>query len=378
LVDLENEVPGATYDFCKKYIEPYEKEIELEGKFVKDVFKELGSHGFIALSFPEKYGGLGKSIVLYSKVATIISQYSGTIATVLGAHNLATFSILIGGKEEQRAKYIPGLIRGQMIGSFAITEPNAGSDPSSIEAEALKENDFYILNGTKAFTTNAGLSDLYIIMAKTDKERGARGISAFLVDKNDENFVIGRQEKKMALPGLPNASLFLNDIRLSKERLLGREGTGFIIAMRTLDIGRIAAASAAVGLAKRALIEAVKYSKQRKQFGKPISSFEMIQSFIAEMGTKIRAAEMLTLDAAKAADEKSKDVTKLAAMAKYFATLTAVDVSRLAVQIFGGYGFIEDYVVARLYREAKMYEIIEGTTEIQKLIIANSLIKEIE
>jgi len=277
-----------------------------------------------------------------------------------------------------KEKYLPDLIKGRLIGSFALTEQNAGSDPASIETEAIRDGNFYVLNGTKAFTTNAGLSDLYVIMAKTDKERGARGISAFIVEREDKNFVIGRQEKKMALPGLPNASLLLNGVRIPKERLLGREGMGFIIVKKVLDVGRIAAASAAVGLAKRALIESVRYSKQREQFGKPISAFEMIQSHIADMGTKVEAAELLTLKAAEAADQKQRDAAKIAAMAKYFAAQVAVDVSRLAVQIFGGYGFIQDYVVERLYKEAKMYEIIEGTNEIQKLIIANALLKEME
>ncbi len=375
---MENEILAAAYDFCKKYIHPYEKEIDLDGKFVKEILKELSFHGFMALPFPKKYGGLEQNTVLYSKVATIISQYSGTIAGVLGAHCLAVFSVLFGGREEQKEKYLPDLIKGRLIASFALTEQNAGSDPASMETEAVRDGDFYVLNGTKAFTTNAGLSDLYIVMAKTDKERGARGISAFIVERKDKNFVIGRQEKKMAFPGLPNASLLLNGVRIPKDRLLGREGAGFIIVKKVLDIGRVAAASAAVGLAKRALIESVRYSKQREQFGKPISSFEMIQSHIADMGTKVEAAELLTLKAAEAADQKQKDAAKIAAMAKYFAAQVAVDVSRLAVQIFGGYGFIQDYAVERLYREAKMYEIIEGTNEIQKLIIASALLKEME
>lgn len=375
-MDLEKEIMNAAYDFGEKYIKPYEKDIELKGKFVKEIFSDLGTHGFIALPFPKEYGGLNKSFTIYAKVAIILSQYSGTLAGVLGAHSLATFSILLGGNKEQKEAYLPDLIKGRKIGSFALTEPNAGSDPSSIETEASKEGDSYVLDGTKAFTTNAGLSDIYVIMAKTDKNRGARGISAFLVHKNDKNFTIGGQEKKMAFPGLPNASLLLNNVKIPKERLLGREGIGFIIAMKTLDIGRISAAAAATGLAKNAFAEALEYSKQRKQSGKSIYSFEMIQSYLAEMATKIRASELIVLDAARAADERRKDLSKLAAMAKYFASDTATRVTRLAVQIFGGYGFIKDYAVERLYRQAKMYEIIEGTTEIQKIIIANSLIKE--
>ncbi len=377
-MNLEEEIINAAYDFGEKYIKPYEKDIELKGEFIKEIFSELGTHGFIALPFPKEYGGLNKSFTIYAKVAIILSQYSGTLAGVLGAHSLAAFAILLGGSEKQKEKYLPDLIKGVKIGSFALTEPNAGSDPSSIETEAFKEGDSYVLNGTKAFTTNAGLSDIYVVMAKTDKNRGARGISAFLMHKNDKNFIIGRQEKKMAFPGLPNASLLLNNVEIPEERLLGREGIGFIIAMRTLDIGRISAASAATGLAKHAFTKALRYSKQRKQFGKPICSFEIMQSYLAEMATKIRASELIVLDAARAADEKRKDLSKLAAMAKYFAADTAARVTRLAVQMFGGYGFIEDYVVEQLYREAKMYEIIEGTTEIQKIIIANSLIKELK
>jgi butyryl-CoA dehydrogenase len=377
-VDIEKEILNAAKEFGEKYILPIEDEIEMEGKHIKEIFKNLGNHGFIAIPFPKEYGGLGLSFLLYAKAAEVIAYTSSTLSGVLGAHSLSIFSILLGGTKEQKNKYLPEMIKGNLIGSFALTEQNAGSNPAGIQTEAKKDGDFYILNGTKVFTTNAELSDIYVIMAKTDKERGARGISAFIVEKNDRGFSVGRQEKKMALPGLPNASLFLNDIKLPKDRLLGRENLGFLIAMKTLDLGRITASMGGVGLAKRALTEAVRYAKKREQFGKPISTFEMIQSYIAEMQTSISASELLALKAAELRDENSKDLPKYAAMAKYFSAKTAVNVARMAVQIFGGYGFIEDYKVERLYRESKMYEIIEGTNEIQKLIIANSIIKEIE
>jgi butyryl-CoA dehydrogenase len=377
-VDIEKEVLLAADDFIKKHILPYEEDIERDGKFVPNVFKEIGNHGFIAIPFPEEFGGLNLPLTMYVKVAEKIAYSSGTLAAVMGAHSLATFAILIGGTKAQKAEYLSKMIRGDLIGSFALTEQNAGSNPADIETVAVKDGDFYVLNGTKVFTTNAGLSDVYIVMAKTDKARGARGISAFIVKKDDEGFSVGRQEHKMALPGLPNASLFLNDVRIPKERLLGRENLGFIIAMKTLDIGRITASAGANGLMKRALDESVKYSKKREQFGKPIASFEMIQSMIAEMGAKYEASRLLTLKAAEMKDSNSRLLPKFAAIAKYFSATSGADISRMAVQIFGGYGFIEDYPVARLYREAKMYEIIEGTNEIQKLIIANSFIKEIE
>ena len=377
-MDIEKEVLDAAKEFCNKYIMPFEEEIELKGEKVEEIFRELGNHGFIAVPFPKEFGGLGLPFYLYARTAEVLSYASGTMAGVLGAHSLSTFSILLGGTKEQKEKYLPKMIKGELIGSFALTEQNAGSNPADIRTEAKKEGDFYILNGTKVFTTNAGLSDVYVVMAKTDKDRGARGISAFIVEKGDKGFSVGRQEKKMALPGLPNASLFLNNVKLPKERLLGRENLGFVIAMKTLDLGRITASMGAIGLSKRARDEAVRYAKKREQFGKPISTFEMIQSYIADMETSISASELLALKAAKMKDKNSRELPKYAAMAKYASARTALFVAMTAVQIFGGYGFIEDYPVERLYREAKMYEIIEGTSEIQKLIIANSAIKEID
>ena len=377
-MDIEKEVLKAAKEFGEKYITPFEKEIEVEGKYVEKIFRELGNHGFIAIPFPKEYGGLELPFLTYTKVGKLLAYTSSTISAVLGAHSLSTFSILLGGTKEQKNKYIPDMIKGKLVGSFALTEQNAGSNPADIQTEAKKDGDFYILNGTKVFTTNAGLSDVYVIMAKTDRDRGARGISAFIVEKGDEGFSVGRQEKKMALPGLPNASLFLNNVKLPKQRLLGRENLGFIIAMKTLDIGRISASVGAIGLSRRALTESVRYAKKREQFGKPISTFEMIQSLIADMEASVSASELLTLKAAELKDKNNKNLPKYAAMAKYFSAKTAAEVTRSALQIFGGYGFIEDYPVERLYREAKMYEIIEGTNEIQKLIIANSVIKETE
>jgi butyryl-CoA dehydrogenase len=377
-MDLEKEVTSGIVEFIDKYIQPWEKEIEVKGLFVKEILKELGYHGFIAIPFPKEYGGLGLSFKLFIEVSKLIAKYSGTIAGVIGAQVLSAFSILIGGTEEQKEKYLGRLIKGELIGSFALTEPNAGSDPSSIATKAKKEGDYYILNGTKAFTTNAGLSDVYVIMAKTDKDRGARGISAFIVERDVEGFSVGRQENKMALPGLPNASLFLNNVKLPGNKLIGREGTGFIIAMKTLDIGRVTTGAGAVGLSERAFEEAVRYSKTRVQFGKTISSFEIIQSYIADMATEIEASKLLVINAAVKKDNNDTEFSLYASMAKYYASKTAVDVSRLAVQIFGGYGWIEDYLVARLYKEAKMYEIIEGTNEIQKLVISNHILKEVK
>lgn len=374
-MDLDEEVLSGTAEFIEKFIQPKEREIEVEGLFVKDIFKEFGLHGFIAIPFPKEYGGLGMSFRLFVDVSRMLSVYSGTIAGVVGAHVLSAFSILIGGTEEQKQNYLTKLIKGELIGSFSLTEPMAGSDPASIETEARREGDDYVINGNKAFVTNAGLSDIFVVMAKTDKKRGARGISAFIIENSDQGLLVGRQEKKLAFPGLPNASLMLDNIRLEGDRLLGREGTGFLIAMKTLDIGRVITGAGALGLAERAFDEAVKYSKARKQFDKPLSSFQMVQSCIADMATWIEASKLLVMEAAEKKRNSGSEFSLYAAMAKYYASKVAVDVSRLAVQMFGGYGFIDDYIVARLYKEAKMYEIIEGTSEVQKIVISNHILR---
>lgn len=374
-MDLENEVIKGSEDFINHYIKPHESEIEIEGLPVIDIFKKAGEYGLIAIPLPEKYGGLGLPYKTFTRVAMMLSKYSGTVAMVLGAHLLATYAILIGGNEEQKKEYIPRLARGELIASFALTEPSTGSDPSAITTEAVKDEDSYIINGTKAFITNAGIADIFIVMAKTDRERGARGISAFIVETQDEGISVGKREEFMALPAFPNASLVFNNVRVQFFRLLGSEGTGFITAMKTLDIGRIATGASAVGVSQRALEEAAKYSQERYISGRPISSFEIIQSYIAEMAVSIETARLLVLEAAQKMDEGAGDLPLYAAMAKYYASKVAVDVSRYAVQIFGGYGCTKGYAVERLYREAKMYEIVEGTSEIQKLIISNHILK---
>ncbi len=375
-MEIEKEFVNAAVSFCEKFIKPYERKIEDEGLYINDILSEMGALGFFGISTPKEFGGLGLPLEVGVNVSLIISKYSGTIAGIIGAHQLAVLSIQIAGSKEQKEKYLSRFIKGTSIGAFALTEPEAGSDPSAIKTEAVLSNDAYIMNGTKAFITNTGLADIYVVMAKTDKGRGARGISAFIVEKSDVGFSFGRKEHKMALTYLSNASLSLNDVKIPKGRLLGREGTGFVTAMKTLEIGRIFTGASAVGLAERAFEEAVEYSKRRIQKGQPISNFQIIQSYIAEMKTKIEAAKLLVLQAAKLKDEESKEATLFSSMAKYYASETAVEVSRLAVQIFGGYGWVKDYVVERLYREAKMYEIIEGTNEIQKLIIASNLLRK--
>jgi alkylation response protein AidB-like acyl-CoA dehydrogenase len=375
-MEIEEEVVKAAVIFCDKFIRPYERDIEGRGNFINDIISEMGALGYLGIHNPKEFGGIGLSLETSVNVSLILSKYSGTIASIIGASQLAALAIEIAGSEEQKKKYLTKLSKGELIGAFALTEPEAGSDPSSIKTMAQKSGAGYTLNGTKAFITNAGLASVYIVMAKTDPSVGARGISAFIVDKVDKGFSVGRQEHKMALDFLPNAALSFDNVLLQKDRLLGREGTGFITAMRVLDIGRIFTGAGAVGLAERALSESLDYSKKRMQGGQSIANFQMIQSHIADMKTETEAAKLLVINAARLKDKGDKQASMYASIAKYYASKTAVDVARLAVQIFGGYGWMKDYVVERLYREAKMFEIVEGTNEIQKLIIAGNLLKK--
>jgi butyryl-CoA dehydrogenase len=377
-MEIEKEIIKATIDFCEKFIKPYEREIEGEGLHINEILSEMGALGFFGISAPKEFGGQGLPLEVSVNASMIISKYNGTIATIMGAHQLAALAIQIAGTPKQKEKYLTKLVKGTSIGAFALTEPEAGSDPSSIKTEAQLSGDDYTLNGTKAFITNAGLAEVYIVMAKTDVKMGVRGISAFIVESGDKDFSVGRHEQKMALTFLPNASLNLNNVKLARDRLIGREGNGFIIVMKTLEIGRIFTGAGAVGLAERALEDAIDYSKRRIQGGQPIANFQMIQSYIAEMKTETEASKLLVFHAAELKDKESKEAPLYSSMAKYYASKTAVDVSRLAVQIFGGYGWVKGYVVERLYREAKMYEIIEGTNEIQKLIIANNVLKGVK
>ncbi|MGB9694710.1 MAG: acyl-CoA dehydrogenase family protein [Caldisericaceae bacterium] len=375
-MEIEEEIRKAAINFCETFIKPHESEIEQSGLYIDEILKELGSLGYMGISIPKEFGGLGLPFEIGVNISIILSKYNGTIASILGASQLAALAIEIAGSTEQKETYLSELAKGKIIGSFALTEPEAGSDPSSIKTTAQKIDEGYILNGTKAFITNAGLASVYAVMAKTEPGAGARGISAFIINKSDTGFSVGRREHKMALDFLPNSALSFNDVVIPKNRLIGREGSGFITAMKVLEIGRIFTAAGAVGLSERALEEATIYSKRRMQGGQPIANFQMIQSYLADMATETEASKMLVINAARLKDKGDKKSQTYSSMAKYYSSKTAVDVARLAVQIFGGYGWVKDYVVERLYREAKMYEIVEGTSEIQKLIIANNLLKE--
>jgi butyryl-CoA dehydrogenase len=288
---------------------------------------------------------------------------------------LCAYPIFLFGNEEQKKKYLPDLAKGRKIGAFGLTEPNAGSDAGNVQTTAVPDGSDYILNGTKLFITNAGAAETYVIIATTEKKKGARGLSAFIVEKGTKGFEIGKNEKKMAFYSLPNRELIFTDCRVPKANMLMQEGRGFRVAMQTLDVGRIGMAIGALGLARAAYDEAIKYSKIRVQFGKTISTFQAIQFKLADMATEIEAAKLLVYKASYLKDQNQK-FEKLASMAKLYASELCTRVVNQAVQIHGGYGYCKEYKVERLYRESKLFEIVEGTSEIQRLVIANHILKE--
>lgn len=290
-------------------------------------------------------------------------------------NSLVSYPLLQFGTEEQKEKYLPPLCSGDKLGAMGITEPNAGSDVAAMESTAKLEGNHYILNGTKRFITNGGEAGIFIVFAYTDKDLKHKGISAFIIERDTPGFTLGKHEDLMGIRATANCELIFEDAKIPKENLLGKEGDGFKICMNTLDVSRIDIGAQAVGIAQGALEEAIKYSKERKAFGQLISNFEMIQGMLAEMATQIHAARLLVYYAGYCKDKGMPRFSKEAAMAKYFAANMAVDVTRKAVQIYGGYGYTKDYKVERLYRDAKILELYEGTSEIHKIVIARELLK---
>ena len=366
----------AVKEFCRDDLAPRAKETDEACCWPADNVAKLGELDLMGIPVPEEYGGLGMDFMTWTGVGEEISAACTTTGAVYGAHMLCVFPILAFGTEEQKKKYLTPLAKGQHIGAFGLTEPNAGSDAASVSTKAVKDGDSYILNGTKIFITNGGEAQTNVIIANVDPSKGVRGLTAFIVEKGMPGFEFGKNEKKMAYQSLPNRELIFTDCRVPKANLLGREGGGFLVAMRTLGVGRIGMAVGAVGLARAALEAAVPYSKQREQFGKPISSFQAVQFMLSDMATELEAARLLTLRAAWLKDQ-SKPFEKEAAMAKLYASEAAMRITTKAVQIFGGYGYTKEFPVERYMREAKLFEIVEGTSEIQRLVIANHVIREL-
>ena len=359
-------------DFAKTEIAPFVERME-EGQFPREILKKMGELGLMGTTAPESLGGSEMDFTSYIIAINELSKVSAVIGVILSVHtSVGTNPILYFGNEAQKQKYVPKLASGEYLGAFCLTEPNAGSDAGALKTRAVKDGDNYVINGSKVFITNGGEAEVYIVFASTHLEKGSRGISAFIVEKDTPGLIIGKDEHKMGLHGSRTVQLTFENMVVPAANLLGVEGEGFKIAMANLDVGRIGIAAQALGTAEAALEAATNYAKERIQFGKPIAANQGVGFKLADMATAVEAARLLVY---RAADLRSKGLPggKEASMAKLFASKTAMDVAIDAVQIFGGYGYTKDYPVERYFRDAKVMEIYEGTSEIQRLVIGKHL-----
>lgn len=361
-------------EFAEKEIKPIAAEIDETERFPKENVQKMARYNMLGIPIPEQYGGAGGDEIAYAIAIEELSRVCATTGVICSAHtSLGCWPILKYGTAEQKQEYLIPLATGEYLGAFGLTEPNAGTDAAGQQTVAVLDGDHYILNGTKIFITNGGQADVYIIFAMTDKSKGTRGITAFIVEKDFPGFKIGKKENKMGIRASSTTELVFENCRVPKENLLGEVGKGFKIAMATLDGGRIGIAAQALGIAQGALDEAIKFVKERQQFGRAIGQFQGIQWMIADMATKVEAARLMVY---KAAYRKSAGLEygNAAAMAKLFAAETAMEVTTKAVQLHGGYGYTRDYPVERMMRDAKITEIYEGTSQVQKMVIsANAL-----
>ena len=362
-------------EFAEKEVKPLAAEVDEDERFPRENVEKMKACKMMGIPFSREYGGAGADYLSYILAVEELSKKCGTTGVVLSAHtSLGTWPIEHFGTEEQKNKYLPDLCTGKKLAAFGLTEPNAGTDAAGQQTTAVKDGDDYILNGTKIFITNAGEADVYVIFAMTDKTKGTHGISAFIVEKGMPGFTVGQHEKKLGIRGSATSELIFNNVRLSKDHLLGQEGKGFKIAMMTLDGGRIGIAAQALGIAQGAIDETVPYVKARKQFGRSIAKFQNTQFQLADMRVKTDAARWLVYDAAMK-KEKGLPYSVEAAKAKLFAAEVAMEVTTKAIQLMGGYGYTRDYPVERMFRDAKITEIYEGTSEVQRMVISGAMLK---
>ncbi|NLC66120.1 MAG: acyl-CoA dehydrogenase [Clostridium sp.] len=362
-------------EFAENEVKPIAAEVDELERFPEETVEKMAKLGMMGIPFPREYGGSDGDTISYAIAVEELSKHCGTTGVILSAHtSLGAHPIYTYGDDYQKETFLRPLLTGEKLGAFGLTEPGAGSDASMQTTVAIKDGDNYIINGSKVFITNGGYADIFIIFAMTDKEKGTRGISAFIIEKDTPGFSVGKVEKKLGIKGSSTTELIFKDMVVPKENLLGKENSGFKIAMATLDGGRIGIAAQAVGIAQGALDEAISYVKEREQFGRSIAKFQNTQFQIADMQTKIDAARLLTFRAAALADQ-GKRYTKEAAMAKLYASDIAMDVTKVAIQLFGGYGYTRDYPVERMFRDAKITEIYEGTSEVQKMVISGFLLR---
>ena len=362
-------------DFAVNEVKPIAAEIDVTERFPMENVKKMGELGVMGIPFSTEFGGAGGDVLSYIIAVEELSKVCATTGVILSAHTSLCASLINeNGTPEQKEKYLRDLCTGNKIGAFGLTEPGAGTDAAGQQTTAVLDGDNYILNGSKIFITNGGVADTFIVFAMTDKSKGTKGISAFIVEKGFLGFSIGKKEDKLGIRASSTTELIFENCVVPKENLIGREGKGFGIAMKTLDGGRIGIAAQALGIAEGALEEAIKYMKERKQFGRPISAFQGLQWMVAEMSTKIEAARFLVYKAAWLKENK-QPYSVDAARAKLYAAEVAMDVTTKAVQLFGGYGYTKEYPIERMMRDAKITEIYEGTSEVQKMVISGSLLK---
>lgn len=363
-------------EFALNEVKPLAKDVDEEERFPAETVKKMARCGLMGINVPTEFGGAGGDMKMYISAVEELSKVCATTGVVLSAHtSLCVSPILEFGTPSQKAMYVPKLASGEWLGAFGLTEPNAGTDASYQQTTATKVEGGYVLNGTKIFITNAGYANVYIIFAMTDKSQGTRGITGFIVESTFEGFKVGKKEAKMGIRGSSTCELVFTNCFVPEANVLGKIGEGFKIAMKTLDGGRIGIAAQALGIAEGALEETVSYVKERKQFGRPISAFQNTQFVLADLKTKVEAAKLLVYQAADKKQNKAKDVSVAAAMAKLFAAEVAMEVTTKCVQLHGGYGYTRDYPIERMMRDAKITEIYEGTSEVQRMVISGALLK---
>lgn len=373
LTDEQKEIQQGIYKLAQEKIKPRAAEIDEKAEYPFDIKELLSEYGYIGANLPEEYGGAGLDLLSYCLIVEEVARVCASSSQVLTVQELGTLPIIIGGNEQLKDRYVHDLATGRKIAAFGLTEPGAGSDVKNMKTRAEKDGRYYRLNGQKCFISNGGVADVYSVFAKTDK-----GYAAFAIDKDTPGFVVGKLEKKMGIKGSPTAEIFFEDCMVPEENLIGEDGEGFLVAMKTLDKTRPGIGAQALGIAQGALDVCLEYVKEREQFGRPIGSFQAIQFMLADMAIQIEAARGLVYRAAAALDNlgsKGKDpsMIKLAAMAKVFASDTAMKVTTDAVQILGGYGYIQEFPVERMMRDAKITQIYEGTNQIQRVVISRSI-----
>ncbi|ACI21765.1 MULTISPECIES: acyl-CoA dehydrogenase family protein [Thermodesulfovibrio] len=377
LTEEQRMIKDLARQIAEEHVLPVRAELDETGEFPWDIMKILAQADMFRVFIPSEYGGLGTGALELCLVVEELSRVCLGVSTTYAANALGTYPILLFGTEEQKKKYLPDIADGKRLVAFALTEPNAGSDAGGIQTTATKDGDYYILNGRKQWITNGGEAEIYTVIALTDKSKGARGASAFIVEKGTPGFSFGKKENKMGIRASATRELIFEDCKIPKENMLGREGMGFIVAMKTLDQSRVGVGAQGLGVAQGAFEEAAKFAKQRVQFGQPVISFQAVQHMLADMAIQIEAARALIYSVARYIDSGAKDITKASAMAKTFATDVAMKVTVDAVQVMGGSGYMKDYPVEKMMRDAKILQIYEGTNQIQRNVIGQAIIKEL-